>query len=278
MCANTAERIKNSFPNVWALLNRKARERLPNGLEMYLTDEYAEEGWCCLEQADKNFKRLTEHLSEEEVRSAFRRDVSGLGDVKMVAELFCELATALSFASSSSTPIKLRPKNETGKACDFSATILGSSLSVEVKRYEDKCEFKRYASTVGEGLAKEVKDKPRSMEIRSKLRAIPEQLPATGLSMITVFHSSIGDSAKYIKKALFGDQACSLNPGEVVSEKFSLYEDGLFAMSIFKTVSSVAICQINDIGLAKVVFLWHNPNANTRMDDETKALVSSIGN
>ena len=274
---DTGKRIEDSFPSVWNLLNRKARERLPRGLEEYLSDEYAEEGWQCLEQVDRNFTKLAEYLSEEEIGSAFRRDLSGVGDVKKVTELFCELATALSFAVFSSPSIKLRPKNKNGKACDFAVKIGELCLSVEVKRYEDKNQFERYPSSVCDGLAAEVEDKPRSMEIRSKLRAIPEQIPVTGLSMITVFHSSVGDSAKYIQKALFGDQACSLDRNEAASEDCVLYEDGLFATSAFDTVSCVAKCRISDMGLAQVVLLWRNPNAKFSMDDKTRALVSGIG-
>lgn len=275
--ASIVARIESSFPCVWNLLNRKARERLPNGLKEYLADENAEEGWNCLRQTEENLIELTEYISQENIGNAFRRDMSGVGDVNKVSELFCELATALSFAMSSSKPIELRPKNKNGKACDFSVTIRGSSLSVEVKRYGDKNEFERYPSVVRDEIAAEVNDKPRSMEIRSKLKTVPKQLPNIGLSMITVFHSSIGDSAKYIQKALFGDQTCSLDPAELIGDNCTLYDDGLFSASDFKIVTCVASCCINDVGIAKVTRLWHNPNANVHMDKDTRVLLLRVG-
>ena len=264
--------VRDECPNLWALLNKRAKVRLPTGLEDFLSGGLAHQGRSLLLRADTHVSRLFARTSCKIVGDTYRRDISGLSSEDRLAELLCEIALASSLAAISIVPPVLRPKTDWGTECDVKVSVADHELYGEAKRLADRW------SGISRSIRKSPREsepsgavRPRSMDLLSKLRDVYRQFPQAALNVLFLFHPSPrvpGNTHAYVTQALFGDQAAFDN---VASP--SLHDDGLFSLPNWREISACAHTQVNEDGALSFVRIWQNPNARVTLPaDVSRAL------
>lgn len=249
--------LKRNCPNIWSIFNQRARRCPPKGFQEFLSGEGAENGKVWLQSADKRICQLIQKTSETQVGDTYRRDISGAESENKLAEIFCEITLADSLGSISSDILLLRPKNETGTECDVKVVINGFELFGDSKRLEDNWlgGKRSIAKSPPESKPTDA-NRPRAMDLFSKLKDTPRQFPNGTLNVIFLFHPSIWNSQMYIRQALFGEKT-SFDK----SSPPPLYDDGLYSLLEWQKISACVYSRMNEDGTLSIVNLWSNPNA-----------------
>jgi hypothetical protein len=204
--------VEDNCPQLFSLLNERARRTLPPGLVGYLSGEWAETGHVLLVLADSRVERLVEACGSRVVVDTYRRELSGIGDEQQLSDLLCEMTICSAVAGvAASASVELRPGNERDShQCDFKVVLEGSTVYGEVKRYVDPWPDRE---TQGRSIALSPAGseppgtrRPRFQDLRSKLENVPEQFPNGTNNVLFVFHRSIGESPRYVRQALFGER------------------------------------------------------------------------
>jgi len=263
--------LKMNCPNIWSIFNQRAKRCPPKGFQEFLSGEWAEDGKVWLQSADKRVSQLIQRTSERQVGDSYRRDISGVESENKLAELFCEITLADSLGSISDKAPTLRPKNETGTECDVKVVINGFELFGDSKRLEDKWVGGRRSIAKSPSESKPTDaDRPRAMDLHSKLRDTPRQFPNGTLNVIFLFHPSIWNTQMYIKQALFGDKSAFVGA-------LHLYEDGLYSLQDWRNISACAYSKVKDDGSLSIEKIWENPNAFVPIPEIVKKRLEKIG-
>jgi hypothetical protein len=265
------ELLKKHCPHIWELFNKRAKRNPPGGITEFISDELAAEQ---LQLADGRVRSLINKTSEMAVRDAYRRDLSGVDTAERLAELFCEMTMADALAGISSAATVFRPRTAGGTACDLKIVVSGCDLYAEVKRFADTWEGgQRSIGKSQPGSAKPDADRPRAMDLFSKLKGVHRQFPTGTLNVLFLFHPSAWSTHRYIGQALFGD-ASSLDDSNVPL----LYGDGLCALKEWHEVSACAHAHVNCDGTISIRKIWKNPKANIRLPDVVEGRLAAIQN
>ncbi len=268
--------IKENCQQLHGMLNTKARNKLPLGLVEYL------EGGSKSKTGRDNLSSIERHLSNlvnicgfKMVADNYRRDLSGVNSENQVSELFCEIALCASLGEYSQN-LKLRPPTDKGTNSDCLFNLSGFNIYGEAKRYVDPWP---YIESIGDNSNKKVPDKrsisqapngkkpndsarPRSMDLRSKLRDVHKQLPDLSLNILFVFHHSYAESHKYITQVLFGD-----NNFFQTDSDYTLEKDGLFSIDEWQNISACCLSRVNPDSKVVFPFLWKNPRASIKLPE-----------
>ncbi len=264
--------LKNTCPNIWSIFNQKAKLSPSKGFEEFVSGDGGEVGKEWLKLADQRISHLILTTSDKQVGDAYRRDISAAKTANIIAEIFCELTLADSLGSISSNTPELRPKSGTGTECDVKVVINGFDLFGDSKRLEDTWQGgKRSFSKSPPGSKPSDSDRPRSMDLHSKLKDTPRQFPENTLNVIFLFHPSTWNSEIYIKRALFGDKS-SFN-----QDPIKPHEDGLFTLQDWKNISALALSVIRNDGSFSVSKVWRNPNCNVDLPVDVENKLLKIG-
>lgn len=284
------EWLQRNCPNVCSLFNQRAHTNLPRGFIEYLsplaqtkldelaahfpdlTPEYlhkiredpAQQGKDNLLVADQQIKQLITACGPTMVEHTYRRDISGVNTATQLAELLCEITLCASASKLSRIPPQLRPPSGKGTYCDVSFELAGSRIYGEAKRYEDtwfsKLDPSRSLSRslveAAPGTKSAGSSRPRAINLVSKLHGVPRQLPEGTLNFLFVFHSSIGDSHRYLQQVLFGESTFFDTPNKV-----TLDTDGLFATGEWRLISGCCLSTILPDGALLCLVTWENPQA-----------------
>ena len=273
--------VEKHCPNIWALLNTAARRSLPPGIAKCLVGQGALARQDHLRDLDSVLARLRCQVGAKEMCRAYRRDLSGIGDEWLLANLWCELSLSAE-VSAVAEKIVLRPRVN-GKHSDLRAWVGGQDFWGEVKQLEDRW-FHKEAAKPSRALsmrqfrkAKGMVAIPESEVIRQKLdgrngnRPAPDQFPPDGIGVLFLFHSgSFALNEHWIRAALFGD-AFALATGAVCDPEYAGEHDsnGLFLLQRWQRVS--ACCWVgHDLvtGRLRLWRMWHNPVASTPLPGE----------
>ena len=252
-----------SCPNIWALLNQQAKQNLPVGLQEFLSGTSATEGRRQLRLANMRVSSLIARTSQKIVSDTYRRDLSGVDTESKLAELLCEMTLVDALASISDVLPILRPTTETGKKCDVKVVVEGSDIYGESKRLADR--WKGGTRSIAKSPSRSRPpdaDRPRAMDLFSKLKDVHTQFPLGTLNVLFLFHPSIWNTPVYIKQVLFGDAA-----GYNKQISLSVHGDGLYALIEWQKVSACAHSRVNYDGTLSIVQIWHNPRANIYLPD-----------
>lgn len=297
--------LEDNCPNLWSLLNEEARKVLPQGLREYLSppsalyldqirekfpefdqeylDQIAEsraaQGKENLVLADQPIKELIASCGSKTVGDTYRRDLSGVGSEKQLAELLCEITLCVAISKLSTPPPHLRPQSGKGTYCDVSFQLAGSTVYGEAKRYEDtwfsdldpKRPDKRSLVKASPGTKPQGSTRPRAMDLVSKLRDVPRQFPQKTVNLIFIFHSSIGDSHRYLQQALFGDGAFFDDPANV-----NLTDDGLFATEEWRAISGCCLSRVLPDSALVCPVIWGNPRAFVPLPAAVRAALDCL--
>lgn len=254
--------IEENYPQLYGMLNTKARNELPLGLVEYL------EGSSKSETERDNLSSIERHLSNlvnicglKMVADNYRRDLSGVNSKNQVSELFCEIALCASLGEYSQN-LKLRPPTGKGTNSDCLFNLGGFNIYGEAKRYVDPSHNNRSISQAPNGKKPNDSARPRSMDLRSKLRDVYEQLPDGSLNILFVFHPSYGDTEKYFIQALFGDSNFYQT-----DSNYTLENDGLFSIYEWQNISACCLSRVNSDSKVVFPFLWKNPRANIELPE-----------
>lgn len=255
--------LKRKCPRLWALLNQRARRNPPKGIREFLSGELASEGQRHLRLADARVSNLIAKTSETIVGDAYRRDFSGVDTENQLAELLCEITLADAVGGISSIPPVLRPMTRNANQCDVMVIIEGRELYGEAKRLADSwLGGARSIAKLPPGAKPRDVDRPRAMDLSSKLKEAHEQFPRGGLNVLFLFHPSVWNTPVYIRQALFGDAA-----GFDETTQPNLHDDGLYALPEWQEISACAYSCVNQDGTFSVVQIWRNPRANAPLPD-----------
>ena len=254
--------LKENCPNIWSIFNQKAKGCPPRGFQEFFSGEWAENGKVWLQSAYNMISQLIQRTSERQVGDTYRRDISGANSENILAELFCEITLANSLGSISDIPPELRPKNKTGTECDVKVVLNGFELFGDSKRLEDKwVGGKRSIAKSSPESKPSDADRPRAMDLYSKLKDTPRQFPNGTLNVVFLFHPSIWNTQIYIKQALFGDNSA------YDQDSSRLYEDGLYSLHDWQNISACAYSRVKDDGSLSITEIWSNPNPNAPIPD-----------
>lgn len=267
------EFVRTHCPRIWALLNEKAKRRLPKGIEDFVSGEWSADGRTQLQSADARVAALITKTSEATVGDAYRRDFSGVGSEHKLAELLCELTLVAAIAGVSDSQPVFRPATRNGKHCDAKVVLAGRDVYGEVKRLADAWEggVRSIAKTL-HGPKPALASRPRAMDLFSKLEDVPSQFPHSSINILFLFHPSIWNSPVYIKQALFGDAS-----GFDESPNPQVNDDGLFRLSEWREVTACAHSRVNEDGSLSIVQVWRNPNANAVLPEDVLQRIASAG-
>jgi len=263
--------VKEKCPNIWQMLNSNAKQCLPCGLNEYIGNGYPSEiGRKHILSIERYLVDLINVCGCKKVADAYRRDLSGVGSENQVEELFCEIALCASLAKHAQK-LELRPPTGKGTYSDCRFNLKGFDIYGEVKRYGDpwsQCNDNNKKIPCGRPIFKAPPDKkpddakrPRSMDIRSKLRDVHKQLPDGEINVLFIFHSSIGQSKQYISQSLFGDS----NFFPKAKHNYTLEKDGLFSKDKWQNISACCLSCVNQNSEMNFLFFWKNPRAFTEL-------------
>lgn len=282
------EWIRSNCPFFWSFLSTKAQTNMPRGLV-----EYASTATPSEIEADTDIKAIEKYLTElanicspQTVRDTYRKEFSGVDSANRLAELFCEIALCASLAMLSGN-IKLRPATGKGTYSDCLFSLSGFDIFAEVKRYQDPWPYIEkpgddpnndapYWRSISERpLPAKSTDlaRPRSMDLRSKLRHVYRQLPDGTLNILFIFHPSLAEPKRYLTQTFFGD-ANFFNDGE----PFVLESDGLFYLKEWSVVSGCWLARfLPEIGL---IFpsMWKNPRAQLEIPEPVLEAIEKVHN
>lgn len=283
--------LASACPHVWGLLNSQARQVLPLGLAEFLMRGDVTCGRQHLTFADTEVAALVHVCGESKVADAYRRDLSNVATEAQLAQHLCELSVAVALCRLAGS-IRLRPRTGRGETrSDFAVDLAGVCVYGEVKRYDDTAWFtasgrspRRGRSLVKSppGMPVPNADRPRSMDLRSKLKNVPSQFPQGTANVLFVFHRSFGDSHRYLQAALFGDTAYGLESDAVDAPAV----DGLFARPAWRTVSACYLThlppQAPEPGLRSMprrlycAPRWRNPQAIVPLPDGVRDVLDTL--
>ncbi len=270
--------IEETCPQLYGMLNAKARKQLPTGLIEYLGGgslseiEAGREGILSIE---RDLANLVNVCGWQNVADSYRRDLSGVNSEKQVAELFCEIALCASLGECAQN-LKLRPPTGKGTYSDCRFNLNGCDIYGEAKRYVDpwphiekvgdnsnkKFPYKRSISRTPSDEKPNDAARPRSMDLRSKLRDVHRQFPDDAANILFLFHSSYGENRRYITQALFGDSNFFQTDSDFVLEM-----EGLFSINEWQNISACCLCRVNTDSKVVFPFLWKNPRANIELPE-----------
>lgn len=274
LCASQISHfLGKNCPNVWSILNQRARRSPPKGFQEFLSGEWAEEGKIWLKLADKRVFQLINRSSERDVGDTYRRDLSAADSKNKLAELFSEISLADSLAGISSEEPILRPKTETGTECDVKVVIEGCALFSESKRLEDRWVggTRSIAKSPPESKPND-SARPRAMDLYSKLKDTPRQFPSDTLNVIFLFHRSVWNTQMYIKQVLFGDKSSFDESSQPL-----LYEDGLYSLLEWQRISACVYSRVDNDGTLSIVNIWKNPNSAISIPDNVALKLKEAG-
>ena len=259
-------------PNLWSLLNLRARRELPKGLKDFLSGEEAKIGKMYLRNAESRIDCLFRKLSKKEVGDHYRRDLSGVDTEIKLAELLCEITLVAALSNLSSEIPVIRPKNNSGRSCDVKVNLVDVDVYGDSKRLVDKGPTgKRSIAKSPAGLKPADSARPRSMDIYSKLKDTHRQFPKDTVNIIFLFHRSFGKSVSYIRQALFGNGTFFQNEDVILLE-----DDGLFAIEEWRKISGCAYTMIDQNGTLSMKQLWQNPRAATQIAKEVNEKLKEL--
>jgi len=264
--------IKSNSPLFWSFLKKKAQTNIPKGLIEYIssgTPSEIETGRDNLTTIEKYLTDLKNLCGLKTVGDTYRRDLSGVDSANRLAELFCEIALCASLGNLSGK-LRLRPSTGKGTYSDCLFNLHGFDIFAEAKRYVDPWP---YIEKLGDGVKEDVpysrsitqrpsgekpndSARPRSMDLRSKLRDVHKQFLERRLNILFVFHCSLAETIRYLTQALFGDANFFKNEGE-----FVLKSDGLFYLEEWRNISACYLSRFNPESGVIFPFVWKNPRA-----------------
>jgi len=270
--------IKENCPQFYELLNAKAKKQLPIGLIEYLRDgslSETEAGREHMSSIDRHLNELVNECGLKMVSDKYRRDLSGVHSGNQAAELFCEIALC-AFLARRAQKLELRPATGKGTYSDCLFNLNGFKIYGEAKRYVDPWP---HIEEIGEGTNKEIPSsrsvsktptdekpddsaRPRSMDLRSKLRDVHKQLPDGTLNILFVFHPSLGESKRYLTQAFFGDSNFFKTNSDFVLE-----DEGLFSIDDWKNISACYLCRVNPDSTVVFASFWKNPRAEIELPE-----------
>jgi hypothetical protein len=273
--------LAKACPNFWKLLNKSACRALPAGLVAYLTTGDVERSHENLALAEADVAALVRACGAERVGHAFRRDLSGVSTEAQLAQQLCELAVAAAL-SRRACGIELRPRTGREKTqSDFAVTLDGVRLYGEVKRFEDTFPFMddgegfRVRSLVktppGAPIPQDA-ERPRRMDLVSKLEDVPRQFPEGTVNVLFVYNSGIADTQRHLQIALFGDAACFCEPDAVGEPQ----PDGLFARDAWRVVSACYLTRVAPEHALYFALRWPNPRALVRLPDAARSALDVL--
>lgn len=284
LTAPPGQMFETQWPHLWSLLKTSSKRTLPAALRDYISGPEAAVGEAHLNSLESSAAELVSILGYTEVAAAYRRDLSALTSEQQFAEFACELSicTALSRVAEANS-VRLRPAIPgQRKRPDIRAAFSRCEVFAEVKRYHDKgpgevfadlAELKRHNDLPGRNRGENGRSiflrtgpslpaKPRMMALVSKLEDVPDQLPNNAINILFLFHSSFGESQRYIQQALFGETTFFDVPGSVtISDRAAL-----FARTDWRKVSAVAFVSYCNNAL-HCQELWQNPQASVAIPD-----------
>ncbi len=281
--------IRSNCPLFWSFLTKKAQTIMPKGLIEYAnlgTASEIETGRNNLIAIEKYLTVLKKFCGLKAVGDAYRREFSGVDSVNRLAELFCEITLCTALATLSGN-IKLHPATGKGTYSDCLFSFCGLNIFAEAKRYEDPWPHIEepgdgpendapYGRSISQRpLAERSSDlaRPRSMDLRSKLRDVHRQLPDGTLNVLFVFHRSLAESKRYLTQAFFGD-ANFFND----EESLVLKSDGLFYLNEWRNISMCCLARfIPEIGVT-FPSMWKNPRAQLEMPASVSEAIERVHN
>jgi hypothetical protein len=268
--------FRSNCPLFWSFLNKKAQTNIPKGLIEYIssgTPSEIETGRDNLTIIEKYLTDLKNLCGLKTVGDTYRRDLSGVDSANRLAELSCEIALCASLGNLSGK-LTLRPSTGKGTYSDCLFNPHGFDIFAEAKRYVDPWP---YIEKLGDGVKEDVpcsrsitqrpsgekpndSARPRSMDLRSKLRDVHRQFPEESLNILFLFHYSPAGGLiypkRYITQALLGDSNFSKNEREFVLES-----DGLFYVEEWRNISACYLSRLNPGSGVIFPFVWKNPRA-----------------
>ena len=270
-------RIRSNCPLFWSFLNKKAQTNIPKGLIEYISSGTPSEigtGRHNLTIIERYLTDLKNLCGLKTVGDTYRRDLSSVDPANRLAELSCEIALCGSVGNLSSGKLTLRPLTGKGTYSDCLFNLHGFDIFAEAKRYVDPWP---YIEKLGDGVKEDVpysrsitqtpsgekandSARPRSMDLRRKLRDVHRQFPEKSLNILFLFHYSPGGGLiypkRYITQALLGDSNSSKNEREFVMES-----DGLFYIGEWRNISACYLSRFNPESGVIFPIVWKNPRA-----------------
>lgn len=266
--------LSSTCPNIWGLLNLRARKSLPKGLHDYLNHKNANMARNYIKVAERLIGDLISTCGSKRVGDAYRRDMSGVSTATQLAEYFCEIAFCAAVGRLSST-LCLRPKSGKGTSCDVSFQLAGATVYGEAKRYKDSLlltghPMRSLVKAPG-GRKPHGSARPWHMDLISKLRDVPRQFPDGTLNLLFIFNRSLDDSFRCIQQALFGEHTFFIKPDQV-----SLEEDGLFAKEEWRAISGCCFSSIPQDGSLICPVIWENLRALVPILPQIRAVLDQL--
>lgn len=260
--------LRKSCPNIWSTLNREARHNPSKGFQEFLSGNTCKREWGehFLQIMDNKITQLIQNTSQRLIGDKYRRDLSGANSEKKLAELFCEISLVESLTKISLEAPLLRPRNESGTECDVKVVIEGVDLYADSKRLVDRWKGGRRSIAKSPPEYKPTDcDRPRSMDLYSKLKDVPRQFPNNTINVVFLFHPSKyipGENQRYIEQALLGENSLSSE-----SYQMTMCEDGLYSLPEWKKISACCYSYIDYNGTLSIINTWKNPNAAICISD-----------
>lgn len=158
-----------------------------------------------------------------------------------------------------SNKIFLKPETKKPKHCDFKVELDEYVFYGEVKRFEDKTKIiGRSIKSDTNYKSKQKTTRPRFLELESKLQDVYKQLPDDTVNVLFVFHSSIGETIRYVKQVLFGES-------NFWSNNLALEPNSLFSKPEWENISTVCLCRLGNNEFVEFYEIFINPNAKNML-------------
>lgn len=217
-----------------------------------------------LKRIEDILRNLESMCGSKSLGDAYRRDLSRVKFENQVFDFFYEISVCCSLGKiSDDQKLTLRPPTGKGTFSDCLLKLHGFDIYVEVKNYPDLWPplngelYRRSLCKSKPDEKPQDTERPRSMDLRSKLNDIHRQFPNSTINLLFIFeHSSTDIQGHHLAQALFGDKNVFPNGNYI------LYEDGLFFK---KECGNISACWLlyYDVVKSEVVFyhFWENPRA-----------------
>lgn len=268
--------IRLNYPVFWSLLNTRAQTTLPKGLIEYIDVGSPSEittGRDNLTTFERYLAELKTLCGWKTVGDNYRKSLSGVDSHDRLAELFCEIALCASVGKLSGK-LQLHPPTGKGTYSDCLFYVHSFEVYGETKRYvdpwphiekpgdvgNDKVPYMRAIAEKASGEKPHDTARPRSMDLKNKLRDVHRQFPERRLNILFIFHSSFGEAQRYIMQALFGDSNFFSSEDDIILES-----DGLFCIDEWRNISACCLARVNPDSKVICPFVWKNPRALTEI-------------
>lgn len=259
-------------PLFWSLLNTSAKKNLPKGLIGFIGDgspSEIEAGRVNLVIGERYLTNLKDLCGWQAVGDHYRRHLSGTDSENQISEFLCEIAICASMGKIADK-LQIHPPTGKGTHSDCLFHIGDFKIYAEVKRYHDpwpliekpsdvpneKIPCSRSISERPSNEKQPDNARPRSMDLRSKLRDVHKQFPNDTINILFLFHQSLGETTRYVTQTLLGDSNYFNKKNDFVLE-----QDGLFSMDEWCNVSACCLAQCNPESKIILPFAWKNPRA-----------------